>query len=754
MSLENNNHNNNNSTVSNTNSDGTPSVVKNKVSNSGVILSSTKKTKVSSINNKKEIQKFSKKIKSNKVSVSQKNDDDFDCNECIDNMAHPLRKKPPLEKRFNIKLPLQKIFNAVLFKMVNPTSIPCSFNLFDGFSLIPVPNTPNGYVPTINPLSIPIMNFPPSAGTTYPSLECAVVAQPPILSGALNNATVYVPTTDRIYVVDDRFLNIINPNTNVVVNTIILPNISTGGGQAVFNPINNRVYITQNPLLPIGNLLDIIDCATETVFGSFGASSGSNIRSIAFNPTNNTMYLGMGADGNIEVLDCATNTGAVYIAMAGDVQGIVIWVDGLSTFAFAVNSLSTSFGLINAVTNTLISTYVAPTTASLFGSAICYNATKNSVYYVNSAGTDIVEFTLSSFTYSNAVACTNPSSLMCIDTYNIVYFNDFYNGNQIKIIDCATNTVANTVPVTLTIVSVVEYGSFAYDSFNNSVWVTRNNNGSMVQDNVSKLCGTQAMCYIVGSQDYNEFIQDLRNNPVCVRQMQFYTQSSAQTSVPLEIQTKDANGNLCVVPRLPNITISTDQFQPNIATVDFECKDMVLDCLTTINQYTIAPNSEVTFVMYYKQISKVDILTSKKTVCKTLDKSTSCSDGNSRTEEQVKFNTPRPHVRPNWLRPFNKSMIKDKNQLVDDCNTCFEELGRPVFTANVNPIVVDIHKEVFTLKFKLDSSNDCNECMDNIGHPIVKKLDKFYEQSVKDFDVIYNKVKLDSFSDKCCLKDL
>jgi len=677
---------------------------------------------------------------------------DVDCNECIENIGHPYYPKPPLEKRFKLKLPLQKIFNAVLFKMVNPTNLPCSFNLFDGFSITPVPNTPNGYVPILNPLGSPIMNFPPSAGTTYPSFECAVVNQPFPPSGALNNATVYVSSTDRIYVVDDRFLNIINPNTNTVVNTISLTSISLGGGQAVYNPINNRVYITQNPLLPIGNSLDIIDCATETYVGSFGSTSGNNIRSIAFNPTNNTMYLGMGSDGNIEVLDCATNTGGVYITLAGDVRGIVIWVDGLNTFSFAVNSLSTSFSLINAATNTLISNYIAPSTASLWGSAICYNDTKNSIYYVNSAGTDIVEFTLSSFTYSNAVACSNTSSLMCIDIYNIIYFNDFYNGNNIIIINCATNTIANTVPVTLTVVSLIEYGSFAYDSFNNSVWVTRNNNGSMIQDNVSKLCGTQGMCYIVGSQDYNEFIQDLRNNPICVRQIQFFTQSVAQTTVPLEIQTKDANGNLCINPRLPNITISTDQFQPNISTLDFECKDMILDCLTTINQYTIAPNSEVTFIMYYKQISKVDILTSKETICGRLDKSTECSDGNSRTEEQVKFMSPRPHTRPNWIRPFSNSMIKDRNQLIDDCNTCFEELGRPIFNAVVNPIEINIPEEVFTLKFKLDSP-DCNECFENIGHHVIKKLDKFYEKSVKEFDVIYHKVPLESFSNKCCLKD-
>jgi len=330
--------------------------------------------------------------------------------------------KEELKRLFKKKKPVNELFNGVQFNLVNPTNQPCSFNLFDGWSITPVPNTPTGYVPILNPLGIPQMNFPASSGSGYPSYECAIASAPFAPAGAMNFATVYVPTTDRVYVVDDRFLNIYDPNTNLLVNTVALPNVNQGGGMAVFNSTNNRVYITPT----IGNVIDIIDCATETVFGTFPCSSGSTPQGMAFNPANNTMYISMGADGNFEILDCATNTtgGLIVLAPASNLTGVTIWVNGANTYAFFVDSVFNDFYLVNAATNTLISAHNYLTPASYSGNAICYNATKNSVYFVNLTGSSIIEFSLGSSTFATAVASNFPVSLLCIPSYNVVYFDD------------------------------------------------------------------------------------------------------------------------------------------------------------------------------------------------------------------------------------------------------------------------------------------------------------------------------------------
>lgn len=709
-------------------------------------------------------------------------------NDCFKKLGGEL--KVSIDRRFKSKFPLNKVWDCVQFRIVNPTSIPCSFNLFDGFSITPVPNTPNGYVPLLNPIGIPQMNFPPSAGTTYPSYECAVVAEPPSPAGATNYATVYVPTTDRIYVVDSRYVHVINPNTNAVVNTIFLPNVNQGGNQAIFNPVNNKVYISSSN----SGFIDIIDCATETTLPSFNSSSGNNIICMSYNPTNNTIYNAMGSGGNIEILNCATDTSGGFIPLSGNVNGVVVWVNGVNTYALALNSLNNTFYYINAALNSIISTLLGVTncTGVGHGNSVIYNSVNNSVYYIDSAETSILEFSVSSFTQIGSIPCNHPTSLLYLSSYNIIYFDDFLSGNQVRIADCSTNTISNTVPVSLTYTAAPNpsEGQLSYDTSNNSVWVTRNY-GGFVEEEVSKLCGTNAMCYIVGSEEYNEFCQDLRNNPVCVRQIQLFCQNSEQVATPMNLQTKDANGNLCTIPKLPNVTLSTDQFQPNIATVDFHCKDLVLDCLTTINQYTIQPNSEVNVVMYYKQVLRVDTLTSKQTVCKRVTE-TKCPDGDSRTEAQLRFQSPRPHHRPKWLKPFKPDMIKDGSggTASDVCNTCFEETAHPIYTSKkmkvievdasdlvtvkrldkadicgecidnighplmteekVTNIDIDIN-DVKTFK-RLDKADNCGECIENIGHPIVKKLSKYSDESIGNLDILKVDLKMEQLAFKSNIK--
>lgn len=683
----------------------------------------------------------------NYVEVSYNKSTELDT--CFKNLGGEL--KVTLEKRFKSKFPLNQMWDCVQFRMVNPTSIPCAFNLFDGFSITPVPNTPNGYVPILNPIGIPVMNFPPSAGTTYPSFECAVVVEPPAPAGASNYATVYVPSTDRIYVCDDRFVQVINPNTNTVVNTIGLPHVNQGGNQALFNPIMNRVYISSFN----SGIIDIIDCATETMLPSFFSSSGNNIISMSFNPTNNTIYNAMGVDGNIEVLNCATNIGGVFISLSGTVSGVVVWVNGLNTYALALNSTNNTFYYINAAINTIISSFVTALNCTGFGrgNSVIYNSVNNSVYYIDFARTQIVELSIATFLVNGSVACNQSTSLLYISNYNVLYFDDFSTAPQIKIVDCSTNTISNTVPVSLTLGAAPQImGQLSYDTSNNSVWVTRNFGGS-AQEQVSKLCGTNAMCYIVGSEDYNEFCQDLRNNPICVRQFQIFAQSAGQVSVPLNLQTKDASGNLCTIPKLPNITISVDQFQPNIATVDFNCKDLILDCLTTINQYTIAPNSEVNVVIYYKQVRKVDILTSKITVCKRLTEP-KCPDGDSRTEKQLQFQSPRPHVRPKWMKPFSSSMITNGSGSGSGTdgnkNLNIGELGRPAFNLTLTPIVTPMKNLSMKQVKRLDKSN-LGKLTDEIDKPVKSRFDNYYKSSVEKFDSDYgvkDKAPAESFSNK------
>ena len=140
--------------------------------------------------------------------------------------------------------------------------------------------------------------------------------------------------------------------------------------------------------------------------------------------------------------------------------------------------------------------------------------------------------------------------------------------------------------------------------------------------------------YIVGSTGYNFFIQGLSNSPLMVRQIMLVTQNVEQLNQPLYLVTKDANGIECDNPRLPNISVSVNQYQPLISYVNFRKMELLLNDNTTV-KYTVKANSTVTMVIYYKQVPKISIFTDKLGVCDMVDLHKHVP--NNRTERQLLF---------------------------------------------------------------------------------------------------------------------
>jgi hypothetical protein len=647
-----------------------------------------------------------KSMGNNSVEVSYNKSSELD--DCFKKLGGEL--KVSLEKRFKSKFPLNKIWQCDEFKIVNPTSIPCSFNLFDGFSITPVPNTPNGYVPNLNPLGIPVMNFPPSAGSSYPSYECATVSIVPPAPDVYTDplAVTYVPSTDRIYVtvfdgVAGCRVLIINPNTNLILSSFIL---GLGGlsWMSTYSSVSNKVYVTDQSVSIVP-----IDCATELPLAAILLPAPAS--QISYSAANNYLYVTVPSLGSLYYIDCATDTIVGFIPLGSvGITALVNWSNGVNNYAVVLDVTSSTAYYINTTLNTIISSFVITNFADGFG-AICYNSIKDTIYYLDNLGV-VREINMATQTMLGTAILGVGGSYQLLFTalYNTIHVakRAVIANADVVVINCVTNVIDLVIPTSVTFVTG---GSrLAYDNVNNSIWVT----GNGANLTVSKLCGTTGTCYIVGSTDYNEFLQYLRNDPICVRQLQFFSQSLTQLTVPLELQTKDANGNMCTIPKLPNITISADQFQPNIATVDFHCKDLILDCLTTINNYTIAPNSELTFLIYYDQIYKVDILSSKETICKRLT-DIKCANVSSRDEFTVQFNTQRPHVRPKWLKPFSatemgKKINNIKDADINDGNN--DNTGSPTLASN-EPKIYTMNQLSMKQVKRLDKSN-----MDNIFEEI------------------------------------
>ena len=703
---------------------------------------------------------------------------DTNVDKCFPPDKSGISYKEELSRLFKKKKPINELFNSVQFNLVNPTKSPCSFNLFDGWSITPVPNTPNGYVPDLDPLGTPQINFP----TSYPSFECDVINLAPLHRLSLRSplATTYVPSTDSIYVTVNSIAFtsvtlVINPNNNVITNTISIPLPSSW--MSMYSSVSNKVYVIDqtDSIVPI-------DCVTESVLPTIILPAP--VSQISYTSSNNYLYVTVPSLDRLYYIDCSTDTVVGFISLVGSgssANSIVNWSVGLNNYAVVLNSINSNAFYINTTTNTIISIFNITNSTNIYGS-ICYNSVKNTIYYLDSLNL-IREINMDTrIMLPTSISGFNDSyQLFFLSSNNVIYATRVVSTfAEVGVINCVTNVIDLIIP---TSIDSTNGSRLAYDNVNNSMWVT----GSGTDNRkISKLCSSD-MCYIVGSTSYNEFIQDFRNSPKCVRQIALYTQNVLQTSTPFEVTKRDANGNLCTVPRLPNITLSTDQFQPNIAMIDFGCKKLILDNTYIFSNYVLQPNSTVIMIIYYKEISIGDVLTNKKTLCETTEPK--CSDGNSRRESEIKFQTQRPHTRPSYTKSFKDKITGKKGSITIDTNVnacdfeslgrgvvvpeskkkmfvdleeakpmpievstnvnaCnFDELGRPNFTAELSKNITKtvVLEDAKPMPIFIDTNvGKCEEVCSVVDDSNNKKinLDKFYLDATKNFDVFQNGIRI------------
>lgn len=143
--------------------------------------------------------------------------------------------------------------------------------------------------------------------------------------------------------------------------------------------------------------------------------------------------------------------------------------------------------------------------------------------------------------------------------------------------------------------------------------------------------------YISGSSSlgYNFFIRGLAASPLEVRQIMVVAESVEQLNTPFNLTYKDANGIECQRPRIPSLYVSINQFQGLISYVDFQPKELILDNQTTITNYVVKANSQVTLVIYYRQVTKASILSDKTSLCDRVDLNK--YKPNNRKEYQLRF---------------------------------------------------------------------------------------------------------------------
>lgn len=460
------------------------------------------------------------------------------------------------------------------FDLINPTSNDVTYNLFNTTTLSLVPTSPISGV-QLPPSFVSFVSAP--IGVTIAGIE-------------------YNPSSNTVYsIANNSNIRVINATL-----TALVTNINIGGASLrnlVYNNISNTMYVTD-----FNNNVHVVDCNTNAVIATIPV--GVNPSAIAYNSTNNTVYVCNTTSNTVSVINCNTNTVVATIPVGTFPFGIAF--NSSTNRMYVTNNSSSDISVINCNTNTVINTIVVANLPRF----IAYNSTNNTMYVGVSVINSIVRLDCSTDTFVGVPIALGDGTrqLMYVPSFNFIYANT--NSSGTFVINCNSNTIVNNIAVGNTPTGIT------YNTINNSIYIPRD--GVYTISLISSL-SAPPVPYITGSFDYNQFIQDVINNPVCVERLVLVSQNTRNFNQIINIVSKDANGIECQLPFIPSLSVGVNQFQSGIGKVDFLDNCLVLGVNQYFSNFLNAANSIVKVLLIYKQLEKSKLLSDKKGIVGRLD---------------------------------------------------------------------------------------------------------------------------------------
>jgi YVTN family beta-propeller protein len=407
--------------------------------------------------------------------------------------------------------PKDKMWYAVQFSIVNPTSSPYTVDLFNGYNQVPIQTTPS-----------PLTN-------------------PTILSGAI---PVGIAPTDMIYNPLNNLIYVSNSGSNTVsvidsYSNTVLQNISVGiDPRAIsLNTLQNTVYVLCNGSSDIY----VIDCDSNNVLGSPLSVPFGLLSDIEYCPINNFMYFSATLLGDIKVIDCSSNTIVSNISI------------GVGVTYISYNPVNNKMYISRVTTQSIVILECSNNT--VFGSPIIVGATpekalfvpsNNYMYVPNYNSDDISVINCASSLVVNTISL--PIVPFIIPPFTIAYQRPFalaYNpltncifvgchdssvvtDGSVAILDCNTNSfIGNPFNVS----SGDTPSSIVFNSSSNIAYTSNFGYGS--NDVSIIISSTSINPYISGTTNYNQFVRELQNIPKRVRHIRLTVESYSQMAVPL-----------------------------------------------------------------------------------------------------------------------------------------------------------------------------------------------------------------------------
>ena len=170
------------------------------------------------------------------------------------------------------------------------------------------------------------------------------------------------PDGSRAYVANkgDGTVSVIDTNTNMVDDTVILPALSGPFAVAV-TPDGTRLYVTNE----FSDTVSVIDTATNSVIADPGGDGtpditvGTSPQGVAITPDGRRAYVANGGSGTVSVIDTdpsspGFNTVVDTVTVGSDPFGVAITPDG--SRAYVANNGADTVSVIDTATNALADT--------------------------------------------------------------------------------------------------------------------------------------------------------------------------------------------------------------------------------------------------------------------------------------------------------------------------------------------------------------------------------------------------------------
>jgi YVTN family beta-propeller protein len=270
-------------------------------------------------------------------------------------------------------------------------------------------------------------------------IDGATSATTPVTVGSNPLAVAVNPVTNRIYVANSGSNNmtVIDGATN----STTAVTVGTSPNAVAVNSVTNQIYVANSGS---GNatVVNGTTNATRTV------TTGTNPRAVAVNPVTNQVFVANNTNpGTVTVFNGAVST-PTTISLGTTAAPAIAQVNPATNTVYVAsqasgNLLSGVVTVINGANNSSSTVIVGPSTS--LNSGLAVNPATNMIYVLNANSTNVSVINAANNTVASVPAAANAYGLAVNPVTNKIYvaFNGI--GNNLRVINGATNTVTSTL---------------------------------------------------------------------------------------------------------------------------------------------------------------------------------------------------------------------------------------------------------------------------------------------------------------------